>query len=331
MSPRLYSGRMRNAVRTGVLALLASVAPGCTSTLAWVAMPFVYEEAELPASQVVHDIPYLRAPAEKNHLDLFLPPLEPESWSWPVLVFVHGGGWVRGDRALRVGGRDVYGNIGRWFAARGVGVAVVGYRLIPDVDWREQLEDVSRAVAWVHANIARYGGNPDALYLSGHSAGAQLVTRLALDSERIAELGVPRDSICGIVPVSGAAYDLEDQRSYELGSSRRYYEKRFGGSEGWMHEASPLRYAGPDAPRALILYGGDEPDDLKRQSQLLHDALRHHGVPSRLLVVPGEDHLRMVLALSRSEGTAAQQVLEFVREPVCRGSRPRPRLLRDEP
>ena len=77
---------------------------GCRNAAAWFAMPFLYEEASLPDEQVVRDVPYRDDPAahpEKHRLDLFLPAGE---GPWPVLVFVHGGGWTRGDRAERDGG-----------------------------------------------------------------------------------------------------------------------------------------------------------------------------------------------------------------------------------
>src|SRR5690606_35188130 len=81
---------------------------------------------------------------EKTRLDLFFP----AGSGWPVMVFVHGGGWSSGDKDLRVGGRDVYRNIGRFYAARGIGVAVINYRLLPGVHWRTQLRDVAHAALY---------------------------------------------------------------------------------------------------------------------------------------------------------------------------------------
>ncbi len=317
---------MATPLRSGWLLLaflLLAGAPGCRSTLYWMAMPFVYREAPLPEEQILRDLPYRSDPgadAEKHRLDLFVPEAagNPHPRRWPVLVFVHGGGWTSGDKSLRAGGADVYANIGRYFAARGVGVAVISYRLQPSFDWRDQLEDVARAVAWIHAHVGGYGGDPDAIFVSGHSAGAQLVARFALDRELAGRFGAP--TVCGLISVSGAGFDLADPKTYELGASRGYYEERFrvdGAGPDWQHEASTLRFADAKAPPTLILYADGDWRSLQRQAQLLDAALRGAGAQSRILVVGDEDHYSIILALSRDDKQAAPEILEFIRDTDC--------------
>ncbi|MEE8475053.1 MAG: alpha/beta hydrolase [Myxococcota bacterium] len=329
-------------------AMVLTLGTGCVSTLVSVAygigMPFVYREAELPSEQIELNLPYrggvgagdgdghwdgdADGVTDKHRLDLFRPAgftgstgsTATAETGWPILVFVHGGGWTSGDRALTVGGRDVYGNIGRFFAARGVGVAVISYRLQPEVSWREQLDDVGAALRWVHAHAEGVGADPNAIFLSGHSAGAHLATYVVLDEERLETLGVPPSSLCGLILVSGAAYDLTDARTWELGASRAYYEERFRGadtSDGWMREASPIRFASPSSPPALILYAGGETKALQRQSQVLHEALVAAGGSSQMQVVPGENHERIVLTLSRADKVAARAMLDFIHTREC--------------
>src|SRR5258705_9006392 len=111
----------------------------------------------------------------------------------------------------------------RFYAARGIGVAVISCRLQPAVAWTAQLADVAHAVAWVHANVARYGGDPDTIILAGHSAGAQFAARVALDPAPLAALGVDSRVIKGFVAVSGAGLDFTDAESWRLGQPRGYY------------------------------------------------------------------------------------------------------------
>jgi acetyl esterase/lipase len=316
---RAVAGRLRSRARptralVATLALLPA-SSGCFAAATWLAMPFLYERAELPSERVLRDIAYRSdagADPAKHRLDLFLP--EPsDAGPWPVLVFVHGGGWTRGDRAERVAGRDVYANIGRFFAARGIASAVISYRLQFDVTWQDQVEDVARAVAWVHDNAARYGGDPDALFLAGHSAGAQLAARVALDADLAAHWGAPR--VCGLIPVSGAGFDLADEQTYALGAEPDYYERRFrNGDPGdaWKYQASPVRFVGDGAPATLVLYAEDDWPALHRQAELLDAALRAAGARSRLVELPGEDHYTVVLALSREDGPATHEMLEFI-------------------
>ncbi len=297
----------------------------------------VYEEAELPEAQVLHDLRYVEgSDSEKHRLDLFLPtPDSVRTDPWPTVVFVHGGGWTEGDKDLAFGGADVYGNIGRFFASRGIGAVTVNYRLLPSVGWPEQITDVARAVAWVAEHIALYGGDPDALFLMGHSAGAQLAARVALDPEALAAAGASRERVCGVIAVSGAGYDLIDEETYALSNDPGYYARRFnpepapakaGGTDpDWQTDASPIRFADATAPPFLVLYAGGESRALQRQSRLLDAALGEAGAESVVVVVPRQSHERIVLTLSRDDQTAAPAMLDFVRATACgEASRGRP-------
>jgi len=151
--------------------------------------------------------------------------------------------------------------------------------------------------------------------LMGHSAGAQLAARIALDPTPLGTLGVPADAVRGVIAVSGAGYDLADERTYELDADRAYYAERFGTGPSpgpWQQDASPLRFVDRGDPPFLILFGGRESRALQHQARLLHAALRAAGVSSRLLEVPGQGHERIVLTLSRPDRTAGPAMLQFV-------------------
>jgi acetyl esterase/lipase len=304
-------------IRLTVAVVLTVATSACTAVVYRVGVPFFYRRADLPAQQVVHDLAYWDGPdadPEKNVLDLFVPKA-PDGW--PVLVFIHGGGWTSGDKGLRAGGADIYGNIGRFYAAHGIGVAVISYRLQPQVAWPEQLTDVARAVAWVHANVARWGGDPNAIVVSGHSAGGQFAARVALDPAPLAALGVPHSVIKGFVSVSGAGLDFTDPESWRLGQPRDYYEKRFRNgdrTDTWMREASPALFVDAHSPPGLVVYAEGDSADLRRQGDVLATKLRKAGVTTSTAVVPGSSHTRIILTLSRDDTVSAQAILRFVDE-----------------
>jgi acetyl esterase/lipase len=305
------------AVNAALLALLGLAGGvGCAQIAYRVAIPFLYEEAELPESQILRDVAYrddFGADPLKHRLDVFLPasaaPVDgAHANAWPLLVFVHGGGWTSGDKALRVGGADVYANIGRFFAAHGIGAAVISYRLQPEVRWQDQVDDVERAVAVLRERVAGWGGDPRAIFLSGHSAGAQLATWAAL-----APGAVP---VCGLIPISGAGFDLADEETYLLGASRDYYAERFANGsrdDAWAESASVVRLVRAALPPALILYAEDDYAALQRQARVLDEALRAQGADSRVVVVPDQSHTSIVLTLSRDDRTAAPAMLAFIR------------------
>ena len=282
------------------------VLPGCAlATRAGVAL--LYEKAELPEAQVVRDVCYVATPCDtpKHTLDLYLP----SQRDWPAIVFVHGGNWDSGDKNYRAGGADVYANIGRYYATRGIGVAVINYRLQPQVRWPQQVDDVRAAVAWVRGNIAARGGRPDHIFLMGHSAGTHLASMVALESP------ATTPAVRGVVAVSGAALDIADEETYRLGADPRYYEQRFRAHDTgleWQSRASPVSQVSATAPPFLIMYATGESRELQHQSRLLHEALVKAGVTSELLPVPGESHTRIVLALSHPRKLPAQAIVEFV-------------------
>ncbi len=299
-----------------VATLLAAITlSGCGTVREWVGIRLLYDRAPPPA-QVVKDLSYVAGSDNPKHrLDLYLP----EGGGWPVLIFVHGGGWTAGDKGLEVSRADVYGNIGRFYADHGIGAAIINYRLQPEVGWRQQVDDVAQAVAFVRAEIAGYGGDPEAIFLAGHSAGAQLSTYTALDPEPLGDHDLGPDVLCGVIPVSGVGFDLADPGTYELGAERAYYEERFGDedpTDSWMDEASAIRHASPAAPPFLLVHGAHEWPALVHQNRLLHEALTALGVPSEL-VLAKQSHESMVLALAHENKVPSAALLRFIRGSNC--------------
>ena len=313
-----------------VLALaLLLVAGGC-GLVRSVGVDLFYDEVPLPAENVRRDLAYRDGGDPKHRLNLFLPLADSvRQERWPVVVFVHGGGWDSGDRDLTYGGEDLYNNVGRFFASHGIGAAVVSYRLLPGVRWPAQVEDVAEAVAYVHREIGAYGGDPDALFLMGHSAGAQLASRVALDPGPLDRAGASQAVVCGVIPVSGAALDLADPVTYgELGADFSYYARRFSPSRepiptappepfAWQREASPVTYASPGDPPFLVVYADGEGPVFQRQAEVLDAALREAGVPSEVRVMPASRHSLGVPNLSRDDRVVGPAALAFVRGRTC--------------
>jgi len=190
---------------------------------------------------------------------------------------------------------------------------MIKYRLQPSVTWREQIDDAACATAWVHSLIAEFGGDARRIFVSGHSAGGQLAARIALDSAPLVKYELSPAIICGVISVSGAGLDLADEKTYELGASRKYYSQRFGDTNDWKKIASPVNFARTGAPPFLILYAGGEKKPLHRQSQRLSEVLSQQGISNQVVVVPGQSHARMVLTLSRPDKISAPAVLEFIK------------------
>jgi len=297
---------------------------GCQSVLERAGVAFLYEPASLPEAQTRLDLAYRSDPAahpEKHRLDLFLPEpgqSHPGSRGWPTLIFIHGGGWTEGDRTIEAAGASVIRNIGRYFASQGVGAAVISYRLMPEVGWREQLEDVAAAMRFVREAVPAEGGDPDAIFLSGHSAGAWLAARTGFDPDVLERAGFPPESLCGLALVSGAAYDLGDEETYRVGASRGYFLERFDdGRADWERAGSVVPLLDETLPPTLILYGSAESAQLQRQSELLFERMQASGAPVTKLLLPRQTHQSIVLTLSRDDKLAGPAILELMRQSSC--------------
>lgn len=302
----------RRSAAAALLALLALPLAGC-GTVKGILIRTIMDKSRLPDQQIERDLAY--GSHERHRLDLF----RPAGAGWPLMVFVHGGSWKAGDKELKVGSFDPYQNIGRFYAARGVGVAVINYRLQPAASWRDQVEDVALATAWLADNVAARGGDPHRIFLAGHSAGSQLISYVAAAPPWLApKLGNAR--ICGVIPVSGAGYDLADQETYHLGADPKFYEGAFrnGQPDGvWQREASVTSNLRPGLPPFLIYFGGKEWPSLRWQNELFAKALRQAGAPVSLHVIPKLVHARMALAMSDEKRPLAPDILRFIGQQSC--------------
>jgi acetyl esterase/lipase len=157
----------------------------------------------------------------------------------------------------------------------------------------------------------------------GHSAGAQLAMRAALDRAALTRVGVPPAAIAGVIAVSGAAYDLTDQTTYDLGNDPEFYAQRFrtGPTDtGWQREASVVPLVTAGAPPSLLMYAGGETKPLQRQSHVMADALKAAGTRTTLLEIPGLSHTHIVPTLSRDDREAGAAILAFVRNETPRNN-----------
>lgn len=306
----MFSCRIVVLVFVIVLALFA----GCST----IGIALFYKKATLPESQIVRDIQYSDLPGADpimNRLDLYLP----EGKDWPVMVFVHGGSWSEGDKDLKVGGADVYGNIGRYFASQGIGTAIISYRLMPNVDWRTQVIDVARATGWVYRHVRKYHGNPKNIFLVGHSAGAQIASRVALDSSVLNVMGLSPRLVCGVVAISGAGYNFLNEEIYQFGKDEGLYQTLFNKEElsgSFRRKISPIFFAKRSSPPFLILYAARDQKEIKHSSQNLSSWLNKVGARSQLYSIPKESHKSTILAMSRAKSPSVLMTV-FIKTMDC--------------
>jgi acetyl esterase/lipase len=235
-----------------------------------------------PSVEVKKDIVYMdgaAADANKHKLDLYLPK---DAHNAPVLIFIHGGSWRSGDRAN-------YPALGNRFAKEGIAVVVPSYRLMPGAPHPAQVEDATAAVDWVLKNIAQYGGDPNRIYLSGHSAGGHLAAYAGLDRRFWPNLK-------GVIALSGI-YDVSTLAAFQA-----------GGVDG-----SPQHRIAAGAPPFLVTYCQNDYPSLPAQARNFDAALRATGDSSELVYIPNKNHITEIVDVWQENDPTAQAILRFLR------------------
>lgn len=217
----------------------------------------------------------------RHQLDIYAPE---RAEKYPLLMFVSGGGWSSGSK-------DWIAHLGVTFAAQGIGVVTVDHRLIPEVTYARQVEDLAQAFAWIKANVAAYGGDPSRIVVGGHSAGGHLMSLLAMDRRYLAGVGCQSDDISGVL-LASAVLDVGDQ---------------FVGS-GDDEAASPLNHVRSGLPPFLLLCAQDDLPGLPGQAQAMASALQAEGVPVESAVIENRNHFDIIHYIG-SPGDVATQTM----------------------
>jgi triacylglycerol lipase len=281
-------------IRAKLQALGPDLAPpmlqGTTSLMAGMAAP------RDPAVQVVRDQKY--GPDARNRLDIFRSGTPANA---PVLAYVHGGGYVMGDKTAP--GSPFYDNVGQWAAQQGwIGVTLT-YRLAPANRWPSGPEDMAHAVRWLRANIARHGGDPAKIILMGQSAGgAHVASYIAHERFQVAAAG----GIAAAVMISGI-YDSATQPPNPFGNAY------FG--EGNELRAQARSIDGLLASPLPLLFTVSEMDPRDFQDQTAQLARAWHerkGSCPPLEYLAGHNHLTPAQTLGSSEEQMAQRLKDFV-------------------
>jgi acetyl esterase/lipase len=249
--------------------------------------------------KVERDVKY--GPADRNLLDVFTPETA-AAQTHPVLIFIHGGALIRGNK--REGGGPYYDNIMLWAVKSGfVGVNMT-YRLAPKDPWPAGAEDVGAVVAWVAREIAARGGDPARVYLMGHSAGALHVASYVSHPEFHR---VDGGGLKGAIMVSGT-YDLtvvpsNDVMDAYFGPDRSRYEGQ-SSLHGLLTTKIPL----------MIVTAELDPTGFGIQFNLLktQSCAGPNGC-IRAVVLPQHSHMSEVYSINTADTRLTDQILDFVK------------------
>jgi acetyl esterase/lipase len=267
--------------------------------------------SEARAQSIQRNIPYADPGDARQVLDVFSPQ---HAKNLPVVFWIHGGGWQTGDKTSVQRKPQAFMDQGFVFVS-------TNYRLLPEVDMGTIVRDIAKSIRWVHDHIAEHGGDPNRLFIMGHSAGAQLAALICTDDRYLKAEGLSLVIIKGCVPVDGDTYDVPAiietaetrRRVHRLPQAKFGHREKFGNDPAKHRDFSAVSHVAKDKgiPPFLILYVAEHPDT-SAQAQRLANVLKDAGVPVTLFGVKETTHNKINADLGLPDDPATKALFAFV-------------------
>jgi acetyl esterase/lipase len=214
-------------------------------------------------------------------LDVYVP--RERNGPLPVVIFFYGGTWREGERAN-------YLFVAEALTSKGYVVVVPDYRLFPEVRFPAFVEDGAKAVRWAFQHAAAFGGDPERLYLMGHSSGAHTAAMLTLDERYLAAEGIAATRIRGTIALAGP-HAFYPSRTASVAPIFAHLRDE--------NPARPIVFVDGDEAPLLLLHGGDDDTVFLFNTIDLSKAVRAAGGRARHIVYPEVGHVGILLALAR--------------------------------
>jgi len=257
------------------------------------------------SSKKYKNISYLQpttATTDEPSLNIFSP--RKTALKTPVLIFVHGGNWNSGDKKM-------YGFVGRNFAKKGITTVIVGYTLSPKTDFDGMAKQVAKAVEWTKENISKYNGNPEKIYLTGHSAGGHLIALVGTNTKYLKDKSI----IKGIILNDAAGLDMKHYLQEIPPTEKDSYLKTWSNSPEIWKNASPIYFLDKNAPPFMIYTGGTK---TYRSIQIANERFLkelHQYQPNVKLNVLNKNHVSMITQYFFPWSNRYDEIINFINSP----------------
>lgn len=255
-------------------------------------------------SKKITDASYLLSSKENTiavpKMNVFVP-RNSKAKQLPVLIFVHGGYWNSGRKGT-------YDLLGRNFARKGVVTIIPDYTLSPNTDYDGMAKQIAAVIQWTKDSISKYKGNPNAVFVTGHSAGGHLGA-LAVMSPKY---GIDPKSISGIILNDAAGLDMKYYLEGNPPTTEYNYITTWTNSPARWQEASPIYFLDKNTPPFLIYVGDKTYASIKTTNERFIDAL--HPFQPEVKVIPiNKKHVPMVTQYFYPWSDRFDEVIDFMK------------------
>ena len=204
----------------------------------------------------------------------------------PVFIFIHGGNWNSGNKSL-------YNFFGNRLARKNIVAVNIGYPLSPLAKYDQMAMSCAKSVKWVKENIKQYGGDPERIYISGHSAGGHLATLISLDNKYFDSLKI-QNPIKGIVMIDAAGLDMYGYLEEEKYGAGHTYLETFTQDPAKWKDATPLYHLHKNMPPMLIFRGGKTYPSIIKSNEKFIAALPQYTDKFTYILQKGKHHVPMI-------------------------------------
>ena len=257
------------------------------------------------SSKKITDVSYLKSSevstSDNPKLNVFVPRKSIVD-KVPVLIFIHGGNWNSGRKGI-------YDLLGRNFASKGIITVIPGYTLSPNANYDLMAEQLAEAIKWVKNNIDKYGGDPNQIFVSGHSAGGHLGALAVMNPK----YNIDPKSISGIILNDAAGLDMNYYLEENPPTEKDNYLATWTSNPEKWKEASPIYFLNKNTPPFLIYVGDKTYNSIKVANSRFLSALNQfqpNVTPIRL----NKRHAPMVLQYFNPWSDRFDETIEFIKK-----------------
>lgn len=256
------------------------------------------------ATKKITDVSYLVASKENTiaapKLNVFIP-RNSKAKSLPVLIFVHGGYWNSGSKGT-------YDLLGRNFARKDVVTVIPDYTLSPNTDYDGMTKQIAAVIQWTKDSISKYKGNPNQVFVTGHSAGGHLAGLAVMNPK----YGIKPSGISGIILNDAAGLDMKHYLEKNPPTTEHDYLTTWGSSPAKWQDASPIYFLDKNTPPFLIYVGDKTYTSIKVTNKRFIDAL-HPFQPEVTAVRLNKKHVPMVTQYFWPYSNRFNEVMDFMK------------------
>lgn len=240
-------------------------------------------------------------------LDIYAPDQTPKPC--PVVAWVHGGGWLTGDKTKDVEHKASF------FTQLGYIFVSINYRLSPDVAHPAHAQDVAQSIAWLHNQVINYGGDPQKMVLMGHSSGGHIVSLLGTNARFLLELGIDVQIIRGVLVIDGVGFDVQARMERLQKSFSQMYAQAFGSNPEDWRDASPIHFIGTHkyTPRYLMLCA-DHSNHAPVAAQMFWEMLKESNITAEVTTISNKDHSTINEDIGKHKEVINMVIQDFLKE-----------------